>query len=56
MGGGALACVDQLHLNIVCSAHSVTGQGVEAAENDPAAGALVPSAPEQRHREASWPV
>ena len=30
---------------------SVTGQGVESTKNDPAAGALVPSSPEQRHRE-----
>lgn len=30
---------------------SVAGQGVEAAQNDPAAGALVPSTPEQRNRE-----
>lgn len=32
---------------------SVAGQGVEAAQSDPAAGALVPSMPEQRNREAS---
>ena len=30
---------------------SVTGQGVESTKNDPAAGALVPSSPEQRNRE-----
>ncbi|KAL3145396.1 hypothetical protein ABBQ38_001644 [Trebouxia sp. C0009 RCD-2024] len=30
---------------------SVTGQGVESMKNDPNAGALVPSSPEQRHRE-----
>ena len=33
---------------------SVAGQGVEAAQNDPAAGALVPSTPEQRNREARF--
>ena len=44
---------DTCALKSSIAACSVTGQGVESTQNDPAAGALVPSSPEQRHREAS---
>lgn len=43
--------LEQFLNNVGHVGRSVTGQGVESTKNDPAAGALVPSSPEQRHRE-----